>query len=503
MELSFQTRPINFLRCVVQEVHFQEETSDTIVPDSYPDIAAIIDCYADVILRGKDCRNGSVIIAGGIKGGILYQPDDGSEPKCLELYIPFSMKYEHPELTEHSQILCGLTVRTVDCRVINSRKAMLRVGIGCDFQAYEQTTEALYVIDTIPSELEVKQECYQMNLPLETSEKSFTLNETIDLNGRPIPAKICKVRCQLLPAEQKLIGNKAVFKGNLFLKMQYLSENKELYSLQQQIPYSQYCEFSEEYDQETVTVIPVITGYDLEHAENASAGQISIQAHILAQGIVSGIVELPMITDAYSTRGILNPQWKEYTFRACLDQQTALQTVRKHIAGSFRQILDTDVYWDYPSVTRKQDLVQITVPCSVRVLYEDEQGNISTKTDRAEVLQELVLSNDCICRVEMIPTPDMYAALTTDGIEVRCSVNVYSSCHAGKPFRSLCGGQIEEDPEEHGNKPAVIVRTVAQNTDLWLLAKQYRTSEARICAANHLDGTCVPQDMLLLLPIEV
>ena len=93
MELSFQTSPIRYLRCIMQEVHFQDESSDTIVPDSYPDIAAILDCHANVILRGKDCRDGSITVAGGIKGGILYSPEDGSPLRCLDLYIPFSMKY--------------------------------------------------------------------------------------------------------------------------------------------------------------------------------------------------------------------------------------------------------------------------------------------------------------------------------------------------------------------------------------------------------------------------
>ena len=133
MELTFQTSPLHFLRCVVQEVHFQEETSDTIVPDSYPDIASILDCYADPVVRGKECRERSVTITGGLKGGILYQPENESAPRCLELYMPFSVKFDHPDLTECSQVIVSARVRSVDARMINSRKAMLRISLPKPF----------------------------------------------------------------------------------------------------------------------------------------------------------------------------------------------------------------------------------------------------------------------------------------------------------------------------------------------------------------------------------
>ena len=95
MELTFQSHPFPYLQCLMQETHFQEETADTIIPDSYPDIDHIADCFADVVLRGKECRMGTAIISGGIKAGILYVPDTSASIQCLDVYIPFTICFAY------------------------------------------------------------------------------------------------------------------------------------------------------------------------------------------------------------------------------------------------------------------------------------------------------------------------------------------------------------------------------------------------------------------------
>ena len=51
MELAFQTNPLRFLRCSAQEVRYQEETAETIVPDYCPDIARGYCVYRRLLCR--------------------------------------------------------------------------------------------------------------------------------------------------------------------------------------------------------------------------------------------------------------------------------------------------------------------------------------------------------------------------------------------------------------------------------------------------------------------
>ena len=159
MDLTFQTTKLSYLKHVLHQVHRLEETGETIVPDSCPDIGTIVDAYAGAILRGKDCRDGSVSVSGGVKGGILYLSEDGT-PHVLEFYLPFNTKIDHPELTSHSNLLCDVRIQSVDGRIINSRKAMLRVNLGFYVDGYEQETESCSHPEAVPDWMQILKKTY-------------------------------------------------------------------------------------------------------------------------------------------------------------------------------------------------------------------------------------------------------------------------------------------------------------------------------------------------------
>ena len=500
MELAFQSRPFHFLHHVMQETRFQEETAEIIVPDSYPDIAAISDCCAQVILRGKDCRDGSVTVAGGIKGVILYTPEDGSYPRNLETYIPFSVKFEGSDLTANAQILCSIRVRSADARMINSRKAMLRVNLGCEIAAYEQSSDVRYTLEERPPELQIKEAVYTVGLPLETGEKSFVVTETLEVSaGHPAVSRVYEFQCTPELTDEKLVGNKAVFKGNLHCKMLYMGENETLYLLQQSIPFSQYCELGNDYDEETVSTQFMVTGYDLD--TNSETQQIPITINVLAQCVVHGKQTLSLIEDAYCTQGTLLPQWKEYDMECGLDHQKLSSNVRVHIPGELREILDTRVYWDYPELTQRADRAHIKVPLVIRVLGYDENGTLLSLTEKSEAAQELVLSDSAACRVSASQIGELYAAPAAGGVEARCTAQISMGCCSRQQLRTLCGGEIKADDQTDKNRPTLIVRTVEKDIPLWDLAKTYGTTVDQIAAANHLNDTVLNEERMLLLPL--
>lgn len=502
MELAFQTNPLHFLRTAVQEVHFQEETAESIVPDSYPDIAAIVDCYADAVLRGKDCRDGSVTIAGGIKGGIFYTPEDRTYPRKLELYLPVSMKLENPALSSQSQVVCSLRVRSVDARMINSRKAMLRVSLGCEITAYEEATEELCTLQTQCPELQIKTAAYEVCLPLETSEKSFVITDSLEIgSSHPPVVQFYQQSCRLELSDRKLVGNKAVFKGMLYFKALYLSENETLYLHQQQLPFSQYCELQRDYEDEAVSVLPVITGYDLELEDGADGKQMLLSVNVLAQCVVTGKIQLHLLEDAYCTTGTLEPRWKSYDMDSCLDRQSSLETVRQHLSGNLRELLDTSVYWDYPVQEQQQGQVKITVPASIRVLGYNDQMELISLTGKTEATQTIALSDSAFCRVQAMPEGETYTALAADGAETRCTVSLQTACFSRSKPQTLCGGTISEPEETDEERPSVIIRTMQKDASLWEIAKAYGSTEEEIRAVNHLEGERLTEDTLLLLPI--
>ncbi len=500
MELVFQTSPMTFLQTVLQQTKTQEETAETIVPDALPDITSIADCYAYPILRGKDCRPGSVSISGGIKGAIFYTPEDGTYPRMLEIYIPFNMKFEHPKLTEQSQIQCSLRVGPPDARMINSRKALLRVEVICQIMACEEWKETKYSLEEKPEHLHLKTASYPMHLPVEMAEKSFLIQETLSPGSGAAPmGEVYKFSCRPEILDEKLVGNKGVFKGMLHCKLLYLSENETLYLHKQQIPFSQYCDLVEDYDGETLEVHPVVTGYDLETETDAAGGKsLFLSVHILAQATIYGTQELPVIEDAYSTTDVFTPQWNTYDMKSFLDRQSETYTVRQQVSGKFQEVLDCDVYWKNPGMTNRNNQMEVAYSLKIRVLGYDPEGNLQMVQSSDEIKQVFSLGEQAFCMPCLQETGSCSASQITAGAEVRFDCMMDTACYADEEIRGLCGGTLEEGKKD--KRPSMILKTVPEGTHLWDLAKETGSTQKGIMEVNHLEQEILTEDLFLLLP---
>ncbi len=499
MELSFQTKPLCFLKPILQEVYLHEETIDTIVPDSYPDMTEILDAYAEPVLRGKEARDGSFVLSAGIKGGILYVSEEEAAPRCLDLYIPSSIRVDNPLLTEQTQLQCTLRIRSADARILNSRKASFRVTLICEIRAYGPVTETLYELCQENRELQVKKELYRVCLPLEAAERSFALSEEISWNSRPSISRIYKSVCRLLPGDQKLVGDKVVFKGTLCCKIVYLSDDGSLHSVQEQFPFSHYCEVSRDYDEERADVTMAITGCELELDHQEPMKAIQVQVHGLAQCVVLGEKELEIITDAYATKGYFDPQWITYDIDCCVDRQDVSVPFQARIPWPLKEVVDTEILWDQPVIERDPEQATIKIPALIKALGYNDQGELMVRTGRGEAAERVTLAEQCKLIIEICPPVDCFHSLSSDGIEIRSSIPLNFCCVNPQGLQSLKDGTWTEE-EEKTEHPSLIVKMLPKDTVLWEIAKYYQTTEAAIKEANGLDTDYLSEEQLLLIP---
>ena len=500
MELMLQTNPLCYLKTAVREVRCQEETGETLVPDGEPDIATLADCAAEVYLRGKDLREGTVTVAGGVKGTVLYLPEDGTTVRCLECYLPFTIKVEHPALTDRSDVCCELRVRSVDARILNARKALLRVNLACAVTAYQAAAETFASMESAIPGVEIRETVTQMELPLEMAERAFVLSDALELPaGRPPIETLCRSRCDLLVTDQKIVGDKALFKGTLTCKVLYRAPDGSLQRVSQALPYSQYCTLDREYDQETVAVLPLLTGCDIESEGGAEPRRVLLTAHILAQCLVSGTRTVRVIEDAYATDGQLEPEWTSVVLSPCLDRQSRVETVQAALAAPLRDVVDAEAYVDFPAQNRQEGAVSLRMPVQFRVLGYDGDGRLTAVTAQGEAGETMALAGNADC-VTVCRLAEGAESIGVSGNQVRCKLRVDSAAYAQQPISCLQAAQWEPEAET-GERPSVILRSVPADTALWDLAKSCRASAAAIRAVNHLEGDRISKETMVLIPV--
>lgn len=498
MELLFETKSSEFLREAYYGTISQEETGETIVPDSDPDVGQILHAFGLVVLRGKDSRNGSISISGGIHGGVVYQPEDGSAPRTLHLYMPFTVRLEHPSLTEHSLCDVDCRIRSADARILNSRKVLMRVSLCGGAMCYEPASQEVCQFETA-EDLQLRTVSYPVIRAMEYAEKPFPMTEEVELPaGRAPMAELCRYQADLEVQESKMLGNRGVYKGNVQLKLLYRTEEEELVPWSCQLPFSQYVEFEQEYEnEEELETHIALTDISVEDA-NGQGKRLLVNMQLLAQCTVVGTESVEVVEDAYSLHHEFVPQWRPVETDGRLDRQVQQENLRAQVQAPVQSVVDTQVYLGDPTTEREGENIVVTVPATANVLYFDHDGQLQGTTVRMETACRTVAAENCVCRAVARPAGEAFAVPSGDGLEVRCGVAVTMDTLSRQTFRSLSGGQMSDEPVSTADRPSVILRTAGPNDSLWSLAKACCSTTEAICAANGISEEALPEGMLLI-----
>ena len=498
MELLFETRSSEFLREAYYGTISQEETGETIVPDSEPDVGQILHAFGSVVLRGKDSRGGSVSISGGIHGGVVYQPEDGSAPRTLHLYMPFTVRVEHSALTENGLCSVDCRIRSIDARILNSRKVLLRASLCGGVMCYEPAVQELCLLDGC-EDLQLRTAAYPVVRALEYAEKPFPMTEEAELPaGRAPMAQLCRYQADLEVQESKLLGNRGVFKGNVQMKLLYRTEEEELVSWSCQLPFSQYVEFEREYDgEEELETHIAVTDLSVEDA-NGQGKRLQNNLQLLAQCTAVGAETVEVAEDAYSLHHDFVPQWRSVELDGRLDRQVQQENLRAQVQAPVQSVVDTQLYLGDPTVEREGEEVVLTIPATANVLYMDHDGQLQGTTVRMEGTCRTAAAENCLCRAVARAAGEAFAVPSGDGLEVRCGAAVTVDTMSQQSFRTLCGGQMSDEPVSTAERPSVILRAVGPDDSLWSLAKACCSTTEAICAANGISEETLPEGMLLI-----
>ena len=84
-------------------------------------------------------------------------------------------------------------------------------------------------------------------------------------------------------------------------------------------------------------------------------------------------------------------------------------------------------------------------------------------------------------------------------IELRLPLALRLCWYDGGEKRCVSALGLDDAPREE--RPAVVIRTLEEDTALWDVAKELRTTVSAIQTANDLEGETAPAGVMLLIPI--
>lgn len=492
MDLKFNQNVLKCLQSTAREYQTQEQTQEIRIPEGMPDIAMVLACWGQPVLRGKEWRSDQVGITGGVMAKILYLPEEDSPPQVLEAWLPFQMKWTIPAGQQDGTMQVIPCLRSADARVLSARKLMVRTNVGMLMEALTPAEFTLYQPDNIPDDVQLLTNRYYLTLPVEAGEKAFGLDEMLELPAsEPKLERI--VYLGLLPQvlEQKVLADKLIFRGLCVAHLLYRGSDGQLYSRDFDVPFSQYAELSGEHAPEaTVQVLPALTNLELEQTPE---GAVHLKAGLSGQYVIHDRIPADLVQDAYSTGRTVEPVMEQLRVPAILEQ--SIQSVNAQADPMVDVMRSVDVaFWrEQPYVARDGMYMEADLGGTFQMLYYDPEGQLQSAQTRWEDTLRFPAGEDTAAGVTLqIGGRPQYSA----GM-LHADLLAQTAVTSGQGMDMVTGLQLGEISQPDPDRPSLIV-TKAGGDSLWQIAKDNGTTVDAIRTANGLSDEPATESILLI-----
>lgn len=499
MELEFEKRSCRYLDQVLWDTQTEEQTQEIRLGDGMPDVGRVIGAWGQVILRGKEWRGDCVMVSGGVMAWVLYAPEDGSEPRCLDTWLPFKMKWDLPEGLQEGDIRVSCLLRMVDGRSVSPRKIMARAVISARITVLCPMESEVYMSEGDVPGVEMLRRSYPMRLCREAGEKTFLADEELVVQGAG--PKLMKILfCRLSPriTEGKVLTDKLVFRGHGNLRLLGWGDDGQLHSWDFELPFSQIAQLRGEFGPDAQA--DLLLGVTSLEPELDGEGRVRVKCGLVAQYLVDDRELVEIVEDAYAPGREVSVDAGTLTLPAILESRRENIYGEQKLPMDGNRVVDCDFLPEHPRVSRSEREVSLEFPGVFQVLSYGENGELTMSNVHWE--RELSLPADPDVRVDgQIQYPDRPAySQGAGGLEmtVQLPVKLLSSSQAG--MTQLTGLTLGEETSQEPGRPSLILRR-AGGDDLWKIAKDSGSTVAAIRWANDL--TEEPEaGRMLLIPVS-
>ena len=497
MELQFDKLPIKALESPVRDVRNMELTQELRLPDGMPDVGRILMAWGQVLIRSKEWNRDSVGISGGVNISVLYIPEDGTEVRPVETWIPLQMKWDLPGEHGEGRIIGAPLLRHVDCRGLSARKMMIRADVACYLRAMVPTGRDLYRPGALPEDVELLTRSYPVRIPKEAGEKQFLLDEELSMPlGKPV---IERILChQIVPAigECRVMDDKIVFKGNCGLVLLYRCPEGMIHSATFDIPISQLAQLDDHYGQDASGQIHIaLTNGEVDSLE----GKIRVKAGLVGQYVVDDRQMIQVAEDAYSPDRKVEFILEELRIPSVLEDREESILGEYGIPGLMGDPIQGYFLPGYPSQSRKGDQIQLHIPGQFQMIYREEDGTVRNAAGKWERYWDLPAGENV--ELDVFPQLNLPVRANSegDGMELSASLDMRIQAYGQTRIPMVTGLSLGEVMERDPNRPSMIL-TRGNGEDLWQMAKRYGTTRDAIKTYNGLKDE-ISDDRMLLIPI--
>ena len=496
MQLQFNKSTVRSLETVLQQVRGTELTQELRLPEGMPDIGRVLTTWGQVILRGKQWQDGNIQMTGGVMVWVLYAPEDGTEPRCVDSWIPFQLNWSPEDGKREGPVRLMPLLTFADSRSISARKLMVRAGVSGAVQAFRPYDAEVFTPGEIPEDLQLLRRTYPLRIPVEGGEKTFLVDEEVslpDVGAEPLKLLCLTVSPEI--TEKRVLSDKVVFKGTLMLRPVCRYADGEIRSFDLPVPFSQLSELDGAYGPDAQTDIRMaVTSVE---SDMTQPGLIRLKCGMVAQYLIDDCHTLELVCDAYSPRRDVEIEESVLRIPTILDDRTEYIQAEHPIPRQTGRIADARFLPDYPGKRRTGNGLELELNGIFQTLLYDEEGVLQGPASRWEGNMKLSVDESCDPLVTVRPSGKVQTMSSADGMNLTTQLQITQWTGKTESIPMITAMELGQVKEPDPTRPSVIL-TAGCGDSLWELAKQSNSTVSAICETNGIEEDAVPEQMLLI-----
>lgn len=496
MEMQFQDTPLYYLRSLTCQHKSLEQTQEVRISDGMPDIGSVLGAWGQVLLRSKQWNTNALGLSAGVMVWILYAPEEDGPPTTMEVWVPFQEKFDLPDTGgREGTVHCSFHLADVDVRNTSARKLFVRVNVDIRAEALVQEKTAVYMPGELPEDIQLLKNTYPLQIPVESGEKPFELEESLMLpQSNPSMEKLVYYHAVPMVQEQKVLADKVIFRGTIYLHMLYMGQDQQLYTWDFQIPFSQFGELGQEYEPSAVVDVQmVMTSAELSKDEQ---GQLHINLGLVGQYTVSNRQLLTLVEDVYSVGRPVTGIKEQLELPVILDRQDESVTLSESISGEGMRLADVSFRCADVRVEQGNNRLEGVINGQFQALWYDMEGKLRGGFVRKEQTWSTPVDNGTKTKTRL--TCQMPQGVVSGGnVDMEVRATICQTTYSGQGIPMITGLEVGEWLSPDPGRPSLILCR-ADQSDLWTIAKSNGATVEAIRKANHLEGEPTPGQFLLI-----
>ena len=478
---------------------------DAIVLDIKPDILNAISTSGTICIYKKEIQNGKVKVEGKINTYIMYYADtEDGYIRSLNTNLDFSQSFNIPEAQEGMDLNLDLSVRSIDCKVLNGRKVNIKaiVDVNITILANEKV-DFIKQVDNI-KDIQLLNESFRINSLIGKGETKTYAKDTIKLDVADNLSEVMKTNFRIINSDVKISYNKVLVKSDLEAKVLYLTDDNRINSVETIIPIMGFIDIQDVTEDNICDVEYEICNVIVD-PKNAEEHAIYVEVEIKIYCAAYKNNELNIVQDLYSPNVELNFTQKQIQAMQSKENLQDVCSIRsKQVMPELNgeKIYDVDILPIITNQTILQDKILYEGEVKLNFVYST---NNSTGIETKEISLPFNFNMQCqnITQVTSVNTRmeiglQNFVITSDNSVDIKIDLIFKVSMSNNANINII--DNIEVNENNIINKYSMVVYFVKPGDSLWKIAKKFGSTVNAITETNgieQVDNIAVGQQLFI------